>query len=133
MNRAAAIPVAVLIAAAAAWPAAAQDCGCGDRQGGPADLVVPRTVYLPQTRYVRRVVYVPRTRYLRRTRIVPETVLVPHTDEVAWPAGYGPVPRPVLAAPAGHGFSATWQSPYGGGTSYGPLGVGLNYDGVRDD
>ena len=94
---------------------------------------MPRTAYLPQTRSVRRVVYVPPTRYLRRTRLVPETVLVPYGDEVAYPAGYEPVPRPVLAAPAGYGFSATWQSPYGGGTSYGPLGGGLNYHGARDD
>lgn len=115
---------AVLLLAAAA-PAAAQVCDCAPGafvEDGPATVVVPRTTFVPHTRYaarsvmvprtrlVPRVVYVPRTHYVRRSVVVPQTVYTAHTSTVAYPA-YGPL--------LGAGYPAWWNY----GATYVPPGA----------
>ncbi|RYC29035.1 hypothetical protein D3273_26080 [Lichenibacterium minor] len=119
--------LAAPLALAPAAPAAAQDCDCGFGappayvETGPATLVVPRTTYVPHTRYARetvlvprtrlvpRVVYVPRTRLERRTVAVPRTVYSAHTSYTAYPAPGG-------GYPSGYRYGATYVPP---GTTYG--------------
>ena len=81
---------AVLLLSAAA-PAVAQMCDCAPGavvEDGPAMLVVPRTTFVPHTRYLTRSVLVPRTRLVRRTVRVPLTVYAARTSTVLYPA-YG--------------------------------------------
>ena len=94
----------LLAASAAATPAAAQGCDCAPGayvETGPAYLVVPRTIVVPHTRYVRRTVLVPRTTYTARTRLV----RYPAVGAV-YGGGY----------PAGYHYGATYVPP---GTTYG--------------
>ena len=100
-------PVSAVLAAAlslaAAAPAAAQVCDCGPGayvETGPAYLVVPRTTFVPHTRYVRRTVLVPRTTYTAHTRL---------TTYPAYGAAYG------AGYPAGYRYGATYVPP---GTTY---------------
>ena len=117
-----------VLALAAATPAAAQYCDCGYGaapsayvETGPAYVVVPRTTYVPHTRYapqtvlvprtrlVPRVVYVPRTRLEPRTVDVPRTVYSAHTSYTRYPASGG-------GYPSGYRYGATYVPP---GTSRG--------------
>ena len=111
----------------ATTPAAAQDCDCGFVappaayvETGPATLVVPRTTYVPHTRYARetvlvprtrlvpRVVYVPRTDLERRTVAVPRTAYSARTSYTVYPAFGG-------GYPSGYRYGATYVPP---GTTY---------------
>ncbi len=128
----AALAASLVATLAAATPAAAQDCDCGPgvyTETGPATLVVPRTTFVPHTRYtertvlvprtrlVRRVVYVPRTRLVPRTVAVPRTVYAAHTTYTAYPAaeeiGYGVAGG---GYPAGYHYGAIYVPP---GAAYG--------------
>ena len=129
---AASLPVAALgLAALAATPAAAQDCDCGPgayTETGPATLVVPRTTFVPHTRYTERTVLVPRTRlvrrvvYVPRTRLVPRTVAVPRTvysartTYTAYPAEAAGYAVAGIGYPAGYHYGATYVPP---GAAYG--------------
>ena len=115
---------AAVLLLAAASPAAAQLCDCAPGayvEDGPATLVVPRTTFVPSTRYttrsvlvprthlVRRVVYVPRTRLVRRAVAVPQIVYTAHTSTVVYPA-YG------VGYPGHWHYGATYVPP---GAAYG--------------
>lgn len=117
--------LAAVLALAAATPAAAQVCDCAPGafvEEGPATVVVPRTTFVPHTRYatrsvlvartrlVPRVVYVPRTQFVRRSVVVPQTVYSAQTSTVAYPA-YGAV--------IGAGYPAWWHY----GATYVPPGA----------
>ena len=119
---------ALAAALTVATPAAAQYCDCGPgayTETGPAYVVVPRTTYVPHTRYAPQTVLVPQTRlvpqvvYVPRTRLVPRTVAVPQTVFTAR-TRYSTYPAFTDGYPRSYRYGATYVPP---GAAYGcPLG-----------
>ena len=102
---------------------------------GPATLVVPRTTYVPHTRYARETVLVPRTRlvprvvYVPRTRLVPRIVAVPHTVYSAR-MRYNAYPAYGAGYPSGYRYGATYVPPGAAfGCALGSVGCDSSYAG----